>query len=174
MTVPAHRDSSSTDLGMTLPLAVLGLAAWQALPTLVEAWNNDLYAAGAPLAFGLWLASQGWVYFKQCHLATKPCLAWLSLSLLLCSAGSMTDLRVLHHLALATAVPGLLGLGLGGVITSAAAPAWLPATGWFLSHWNTGGLIGWERPSFASIMALLLLAIARFILPPPHLTPPAP
>ena len=171
MTPPYHK---RMDPGMALPLAVLGLAAWQALPTLVEAWGNDLYTRGAPLAFGLWLAPQGWVFFQQRHLAPKPCLAWLGISLLLCTAGSMTSLRVLHHLALATALPGLLGLGLAGCVTTAAAAAWLPATGWLLSHWKTGGLAGWERPAFASIMALVLLACSRFCLPHPHSAPPAP
>jgi hypothetical protein len=98
----------------------------------------------------------------------------MAVSLVLCTAGSMTGLRVLHHLALATALPGLLGLGLGACVTIAAAPAWLPATGWFLSHWKTGGLAGWERPAYASVMALLLLVAARFSHPPSHSSHPVP
>ncbi|MEI6674116.1 MAG: hypothetical protein WCO57_02955, partial [Verrucomicrobiota bacterium] len=48
---------------------------------------------------------------------------------------------------------------LGG--TTLAALAWLPASGWFLSHWKTGGLGGWERPALAAMMALLLLTLSR-------------
>jgi hypothetical protein len=161
------------DLGRALPLAVLGLTAWHALPTLVQAWGSDLYAAGAPLAFGLWLASQGWLYFKHRSLAAHPCMVLLVVSLLLCAAGSMCGLRVLQHLALATAVPALSGWKPGACVTMVAAPAWLPATGWFLSHWKSGGLAAWERPAFAGLMALLLVVLARFCDPPSHPQPPA-
>jgi hypothetical protein len=166
-------DNSGEYPDRILPMAVLGLAAWHALPTLIEAWGSDLYSAGAPLAFGLWLASQGWLYFKQRQLAGPPCMVLLVLSLLLCAAGSMCGLRVLHHLALATAVSALPGWKLGACITTSAAMAWLPATGWFLSHWKSGGLAGWERPAFAGLMALLLVGLSRISGPPSHTPPPA-
>lgn len=77
---------------------------------------------------------------------------------------------VLQHLALAAAVPGLLGLRLGGLIAFTAAAAWLPASGWFLSQWKVSGFVGWERPAFAVVMALpLLLLLLRTPLPKsPH------
>jgi hypothetical protein len=169
MNAESHTRTGS--LGLALPLAVLGLAAWHALPTLSEAWGNDLYARGAALACGIWLAPQGWLLFQNRKSPTLPSLAWLAVCLLLCAAGTMTGLRVLHHLALATAVPGVLGLRLGGLVTTAAAPAWLPASGWFLSHWKSGGLVGWERPAFAASMAVLLLVLVRHSPKPPHSEP---
>jgi hypothetical protein len=163
--------SQADSLGLILPLAVLGLAAWHALPSLAEAWSDDLYARGAPLACGIWLAPQGWLFLKHRKFPATACLTWLALSLLLSVGGAMTGLRVLHHLALATAVPGVGGLRLAGLATTAAAPAWLPATGWFLSHWKSGGLAGWERPAFAASMALVLLGLTRLTHKPSHATP---
>jgi hypothetical protein len=136
---------------------VLGLTAWKAFPTLAEAWQHDLYARGAPLAFAIWLATQAWLFFKNRGQSTDQGIAWLGFSLLLCAAGSLSGLRVLHHLALATAVPGLLGLRFAGLATTAAALAWLPASGWFISHWKSGGLTGWERPVFVTFLSIILL-----------------
>lgn len=101
-------------------------------------------------------------------------MAWLGLSLFLCMAGSLSGLRVLHHLALATAVPGLLGLKFAGLVTTAASLAWLPATGWFISHWKSGGLSGWERPVVVAIFSLILLASVRTTPNPPPPNHPHP
>jgi hypothetical protein len=147
---------------MAISLAVLGLAACNALPTLIEAWSNDLYARGGSLAFGIWLAPQGFLFLKKPHFFSGHSgLAWVVASLLLVTAGSMTGMRALQHLALACAFSGLLGSRLVALAALAAAPAWLPATGWFVSHWMSGGLAGWERPTFAALMALVLLVLAR-------------
>ncbi|MEI6673592.1 MAG: hypothetical protein WCO57_00285, partial [Verrucomicrobiota bacterium] len=113
-------DPPSDHLGISLPLAVLGLAAWQALPTLIGAWSHDLYARGAPLAFGIWLATQGWLVLNNRHLGAPASVGWLVVALLLCAVGAMSGLRVLHHLALACAVAGLPGWRLGGGVTPKA------------------------------------------------------
>ncbi|MEI6654176.1 MAG: hypothetical protein WCP45_05355 [Verrucomicrobiota bacterium] len=215
-------ESPPDSLGMGLPLAVSGLAAWQALPSLIEAWNHDLYSRGAALAFAIWLVTPGWLYFKNRHAPAPASAVWLVLALLLCAAGAMSGLRVLQHLALACAVAGLPGWRRGACgaantdrlaqdsviegsgqnaratvaraccplsvftptaalakltalgVAVVAALAWLPASGWFLSHWQVGGLSGWERPVVASLMAFFLLALSRVSHCPPHSSPPAP
>ena len=159
---------------LALPLAVLALTAWQALPSLTEAWGNDLYARGAPLACAVWLALQVWWRFKNRRTPAPPNLIWLGLALLLCVAGVMTELRVLQHLALACALVGAFGWRCGGLVALATALAWLPASGWFLSHWKCAGLVGWERPAFASSLAVFLLACARFTPSPAHYKPSKP
>ena len=154
---PAPR-STTTGLGLALPLAILGIAACNALPSLAEAWRVDLYARGAAIAFAIWLIPSAWRIFQQRGFA-KPCLVWLALALVLGTAGSMSDLRVLHHLALATAVAGAFGWRSPGLVLLVAAVTWLPATGWFLSHLMSGGLAGWERPLGSTLLSILLLAI---------------
>jgi hypothetical protein len=149
---PAQRSSFS---GIALPLATSALAAWQAVPSLIEAWRTDLYSRGAPLAFFIWLVPLAIVFFKQ---RAAPGPGWIGLSLLLCAAGSMAGVNLLQHLALATAVAGLSGLRFYGFVTTAASAAWLPASGWFLSHMKSGGFAGWERPVFAVLMALVVVA----------------
>lgn len=168
---PLTRPSAQL-LDLALPLAVLGLTAWNALPTLVEAWRFDLYARGAPLAFVIWLAAQGWLVAKGRHSPFRPCLVWIALSLALATAGSMSGLRVLHHLAFAVALPGILGLRVSGLLAIAAAPAWLPATGWFVSHWKAGGLVGWERPAYSSLLALFLLVFSQLTAKDSHTNHP--
>ncbi|MEI7911816.1 MAG: hypothetical protein WCK77_19465 [Verrucomicrobiota bacterium] len=166
--VPPTRNAQH---GMALPLTVLALTAWQALPTLAAAWHNDLYARGAALAGVIWLAPQGWWWFKQRHCPAPPNLTWLAVALVLCATGTVTELRVCEHLALATAFAGAFGWRFVGFVTTATALAWLPASGWFLSHWTTAGLVGWERPVLASSLALFLLVRGRFTHPATQPTP---
>ena len=94
-------------MGPALPLAVTGLAVFQAIPSLTEAWRVDLYARGALPAFGIWLAAQAWLFFRQRAASGGPNVVWLAVALGLAGAGSMTGLRVLHHLSLTAAVPAL-------------------------------------------------------------------
>jgi hypothetical protein len=138
-----------------LPLAVLGLAAWQGAAGLVAAWGNDLYARGAPWAFGLWLATA--VLARPRGSESRP-LVWVAVSLLCCVAASISGLQVMNHLALAIAVPALLGFSLPGLAVIASAAVWLPASGWFISRWITGGLSGWERPLAALACGFAILA----------------
>lgn len=145
----------SSPPGIALPLATSALAAWQAVPSLIDGWRTDLYSRGAPLAFLIWLVPLAIVFFKQ---RAAPGLGWIGLSLFLCAAGSMGEVNLLLHLALATAIAGLSGLALSGFVATLAAAAWLPASGWFLSHLKSGGLAGWERPVFAALVALLIVS----------------
>lgn len=145
--------------GMAMPAAVLCLASWHALPSLLAAWENDLYSKGALLAFVLWLAFMGWLVFKQFKQPpAAPSTAWMLIALVLCAAGAMGSLRVLHHLALAAAVAAFCPGIVRGLIAVLAAFAWLPASGWFLSQLKIGGLHSWERPlaTLAILMPLLL------------------
>ena len=155
---PALRDHRRS-AGMAMPAAVLVLTSWHALPSLFAAWGNDLYARGAALGFALWLAILVLVVFKQAPAA--PSTAWMLVALALCAAGSMGSLRVLQHLALAAAVAAFPGGFARGWIIVLAALAWLPASGWFLSHLKTGGLGVWERPLAALVVCAPLLASLR-------------
>ncbi|MEI7954112.1 MAG: hypothetical protein WCJ66_02970 [Verrucomicrobiota bacterium] len=146
---------------LTLPIAVLALSAWQALPTITEAWSSDLYARGAPLACAIWLIPQIWWRVSYRHSPIAPRTAWLGLAVLLCIAGAMTELRVVQHLALACALAGTFGWRFSGFVTIATSLAWLPASGWFVSHWKNAGLAGWERPVLASSLGVFLLVRAR-------------
>lgn len=161
----AHSAMRKASRDLVLALSVVALVAWNAMPTLSKAWGDDLFARGGAVAFGVWLAAPGILFFKRYRLAVSPSLGWLGVSLVLSAAGAMSELRVLQHLALACAVPGLLGTWWVPLAALAAAPAWLPATGWFLSHWISGGLAGWERPTFGFAMALFLLALGHFFHP---------
>lgn len=147
--------------GIALPLAVLALCAWNALPSLGAAWGNDLYARGAAAAFTIWLLSQCVVVLGKPGPRATPNAAWITAALVLCAAGSMSGMRALQHLALAAALPGLLGSGFTGIASVAAAATWLPASGWILSHIEKGGLKGWERPSAAIVFALVFAFLSR-------------
>ena len=48
-----------------LPVAVVALASYHALPTLLAAWGSDLYSRGAQLGFALWLVLLGLVVFRK-------------------------------------------------------------------------------------------------------------
>lgn len=146
-----------------LPAAVVALASYHALPTLLAAWGSDLYSRGAPLGFALWWVLLGWVFFRKAKPA-QPSTVWMLVALGLCLAGAMGGLRVLYHLALAASVAAFLGSFAQGLFGMMAAVAWLPASGWFLSHLKMGGLNGWERPLTVLLLAPLLLFIR-----PPHL-----
>lgn len=147
--------------GISLPLATLGLCAWHAFPSLAAAWGNDLYSRGAATAFVIWLLSQCIIMFGTPSLRTSSRHGWIIIALILCVTGSMSELRAIQHLALAAAVPGLLGLGFTGVTSFASAATWMPASGWFLSHVISGGLAGWERPASAMLFALCFTCIIR-------------
>jgi hypothetical protein len=151
-------------MGVALPLGTLALTAWKAYPSLAEAWRDDLYSHGIPLAFLIWLIPQAYLFIKG---GRNPTLShaptvFILIALALYAAGVMSSLRILNHLALVFAIPGVFQhRWLTGLITLAAAPSWLPATGYFISRVKTGGLDGWERPLFALVMTAILLAIGR-------------
>lgn len=144
-----------------MPAAVVALASYHALPTLLAAWGSDLYCRGAPLSFAIWLALLGVVVFKQTT-PTQASTVWILVSLGLCVAGAMGGLRVFHHLALAASVVAFLGTFAQGLLGMIAAVAWLPASGWFLSHLKMGGLSGWERSLTALLLCLPLLVFLRY------------
>lgn len=138
-----------------LPLAVIALAAWLAGPSLLAAWRDDVYARGAPLAFGIWTLA---LVSRRPRGASERGFLWLALALAGIVLGSLAGLRVALHGALAAAVIGGCAAGwLRGLIGLAAALSWLPASGWFLSHAIGGGLQGWERPLLALALGIALV-----------------
>ena len=153
--------SNRSAAGAWIPrLASLALSAYLAGPTLAGAWLHDLYSRGGALAFAITTAGVLAGFF----LAGKPqcrSVAWPVLSVLCCAAGSMADLRVLHHAGLAFALAGWTGAASAGLTAAAAALAWMPAAGWFLSRFHAGGLAGWERPLAAAAGTAVLLVIAK-------------
>lgn len=144
-----------------MPVAVVALASYHALPTLLAAWGSDLYSRGAPLGFALWLALVGVMVFKQTT-PTQASTVWMLVALGLCVGGAMGGLRILHHLALAASLVAFLGGFPRGLFAMIAAVSWLPASGWFLSHLKMGGLSGWERPLAALLLCSPLLVFLRY------------
>lgn len=133
------------------------LTAALALPSLWSAWWHDLYATGGFSAFLIWLSSLGIASYRLRHLESNRKTFWIVLSALLCMAGSITSLRVCHHLALACALCGLVVPTQYGWLSVFAALSWLPASGWPISRFFAGGMAGWERPALSTIAAIVLL-----------------
>ena len=133
------------------------LSAVLALRSRWDAWWHDLYSAGGLVAFLIWLSSLGIVSYRFGRLGGQGNTFWLVLSALLCAIGSITSLRVCHHLALACALCGLAVPIRYGWLAAIAALSWLPASGWFISRLITGGLAGWERPAASIMVASVLL-----------------
>lgn len=146
---------SRGDLLPGLFLSIISAAL--ALPSLWNAWSHDLYAAGGFIAFLVWLSSLGITSYQLRHLASDRNAFWLVLSALLCMAGSMTSLRVCHHLALACALCGLVVPTKYGWFAATAALSWLPASGWPISRFFSGGMVGWERPTVSATAVIVLL-----------------
>lgn len=159
--------SNRATAGTWIPrVAILALAAYLAGPTLAEAWSHDLYSRGGALAFAVSVAGV-LAGFLIAGKARCQSMAWPVLAVLCCAAGSMSDLRVLHHAGLACALAGWAGAAPAGLTAAAAALAWMPAAGWFLSRFHAGGLAGWERPLAATAGATVLLVIAKSTRPSP-------
>ena len=140
-------------------LGIMLLASGLALPSLLAAWRHDLYASGGPVAFGIWLVAVAMASRSHHANSLSRPMIWTVLGVLACAAGSMAALRVFHHLGFALAFIGLVGMGRAGSIAAITALAWLPASGWLMSRFHTGGLMGWERPAVACVGSALLLYI---------------
>ena len=133
------------------------LSAVLALPSLWDAWQNDRYATGGLIAFLIWLSSLVIASYWLRRVRGDRSTFWIILAALLCMAGSMTSLRVCHHLALACALSGLAVTTKHGWLAAAVALSWLPASGWLISRVFVGGLAGWERPTLAATIAIIWL-----------------
>ena len=143
--------------GLLAGLFLMILSAFLALPSLGDAWWHDPYSAGGFLAFLVWLSSFGTGFGRPRHPGGEGNTWWIVLSALLCAAGSITSLRVCHHLALACALCSLAAPKNEGWLVGVSALSWLPASGWFISRFSPGGLVGWERPTAAATAVLILL-----------------
>jgi hypothetical protein len=130
------------------------LSAVLALESLWNAWWHDPYSAGGFLAFLIWLSLLGIASYRLGGQGNTFCVV---LSALLCIVGSITSLRVCHHLAFACALCGLAVPIKYGWLAAVAALSWLPATGWFVSRFFAGGLAGWERPTACIILASVFI-----------------
>lgn len=133
------------------------LSAVLALPSLWDAWRNDLYSTGGLTAFIIWLTSLGFISWFQRKTATPHSVTWVALSGLLCMAGSITSLNICHHLAFVAAICGLTIRTPLACVAALGGLTWLPACGWLVSRISSGGLAGWERPTFAAITILVLI-----------------
>ncbi len=133
------------------------LNAVLALPSLWSAWWHDLYAAGGFSAFLIWISSIVIASYRLRHLGWSRNTFWIVFSALLCIVGSMTSLRVCHHLALACALCGFITSTKQVWLLAVAALSWLPASGWLISRFSVGGIAGWERPILSTIASMVLL-----------------
>ncbi len=147
--------------GLAASLFLSGLSAFLALPSLRDAWRDDPYSNGGFAAFLVWLASLGVASFLLRHRGGQGSTSWIVISALLCAAGSIASLRVCHHLALASALCGLAVQARYGWLPAVAALSWLPASGWLVSRFSTGGTAGWERPAASAAAAIVLLILCH-------------
>lgn len=156
----------SEERGWIPSFGITLLAVYLATPTLLDAWRHDLYSRGGAVACVVWMIglAAGYLMLRP---RIRRGVAWPLLAVICCAAGSMADLRVLHHLGLGCALTGLAGLGLTGAIAAATAMAWMPAAGWLISRLHAGGLVGWERPAAAAIGMVVLLFFVRSSNPSP-------
>jgi hypothetical protein len=143
---------------------VFFLAAYLAAPSLLEAWGDDRYSVGAVAAFLIW-------FLMVCKLALPfragwggTSLIWVVSAVFFCAVGSMSSLRVLYHAALVVAVLDLSKLGFRvSFLAAVCALSWLPSSGWLISRFHAGGLLGWERPVLAGLGWMFLILVKRRI-----------
>ena len=153
-----HKQGSRVS-GFVPSIVISTMAGYLSAPSLLEAWSHDSYSRGGPAAFGIWILVLAGVFLLPRGNGNCHGVSWIMIAAACCAAGSMADLRVLHHLALACSLTGLAGMGLSGLLSVAAALAWMPAAGWFLSRFFPGGLVGWERPA-AVLAGCFVVSIA--------------
>ena len=147
--------------GIAAGVFLAGLGTVLALPSLRDAWRDDPYSNGGFPAFLIWLASLGIASFLMRHRGGQGGTSWIVISALLCAAGSITSLRVCHHLSLAAALCCLAVQARYGWLPAVAALSWLPASGWLVSRFSEGGTSGWERPSASAAAAIVLLILCH-------------
>lgn len=136
-------------------LAILSAAL--ALPSLWHAWWHDPYSSGGFAAFVLWLAALGIAGHRLRRSSANHVLLWIVVAAFLCVVGSMTSLRICHHLAFAVALGALAVPAKCSGMFVLAGLSWMPATGWLISRFLVGGMAGWERPLMASSAAALAI-----------------
>ena len=91
-------------------------------------------------------------------------LIWVVSAVFFCAVGSMSSLRVLYHAALVVAVLDLSKLGFRvSFLAAVCALSWLPSSGWLISRFHAGGLLGWERPVVAGLGWMFLILVKRRI-----------
>lgn len=125
-----------------------------ALPSLCEAWMHDLYAVGGWIAWLIWLLSLGITSARLRRKATGNTITWIVLAATLCGLGALTTLRIFYHLAFASALCGIAAPANRAWLAVVGALSWLPASGWLISRWHIGGMVGWERPALAATVGL--------------------
>jgi hypothetical protein len=147
-----------------LSAVIFGVAAYLALPSLLEAWLHDPYSHGAAIAFGIWLLLIVSLAPPLRSTLATPTLFWLLCAVVLCAVGSMSSLRVLYHAALLLALLDLSRINFRmGMLATLCTLSWLPSSGWLISRFHAGGLVGWERPLAAGLACSLLIFAKRRI-----------
>ncbi|BCU79566.1 hypothetical protein [Luteolibacter sp. LG18] len=143
------KDSPITSTGSGfLPLAVLALVAWRAVPGLVEAWRTDVYSRGGLVAAVIWMIPA--LYRIRGDQGRGTGFQWMLLALAFGVAGAVSSLWVFDHLSLAAAIGAIARPRRWQLAWAPAALSWLPAAGWFVSRVLKGGVAGWERPLVAA------------------------
>lgn len=146
---------------LILPAATMILCSSLAIPSLLAASQNDLYSKGSILAFIIWLLPQIFLFIKKIDKTKRHSNFWIIMSLGLSILSTITQLRVISHLAMAASITGFCGNRYSGLLTFGASIAWFPAAGWIASRFVTGGLAGWERPLFCAIISTVIYFIIR-------------
>lgn len=142
------------------PWLVLVIALVRALPDLIHAWGHDVYSKGGGVAAIVWCAAP--VLVNVTGGRAQRDTIWWKLSLLAGMGGAMLSFHVLDHVALALALFSFSGSCPIWWFWRAAAAAWLPGCGWFLSRLVQGGLSGWERPT-AALLATSAVLLSIFL-----------
>lgn len=132
-------------------LAVLAYAAWNA-SDLIGAWRHSPFDHAGWIAFLVWLlpALPAMVRFRPVD-AVRPAVA-----LVLSFCGSMAQLNVMEHAALAVAVGMPARKGLATWVWLAGAVSWMPALGYACGEMGLGvGAAGVLRVVLAAIAAIV-------------------
>jgi len=158
MTDPAPKDTSN-GVGIALPIAVCVIALARTVPSLMEAWRVDLYARGAWIAFFIWVGMQAYARLTSPRRHEKETAWWLGAALAAGCLGAVSDFNVYNHISLCFAITALFSVGWTSAICVVAAGAWIPASGWAISHFWNGGFQGWERPLAALVFAGIFLSV---------------
>lgn len=145
-------------------LAILSFAAWQA-HDLLNAWQHSPHDRLGWLALMVWLAPWAfyWVDKRRPELSANPFL--LGAAILAGALSELTELHFFGHVALALAVAAWFKISWRWLLWLAAAAAWMPVFGWWLTDFSgatvfllrlllalTGVICVWPKNKIADVL----------------------